>query len=159
MHAFTRGFGFRLHSNFCFLSKVATTGPFLHLHFCFFFLSVQSLLFSFLAPLSCEPTFVFFFFQSLGFGKIMHWMCRFWKKYGKVFIPTHAIWNFPKLLPLPSCKVFKTITVVKFSKLPLIPSCKVFKTSTSYIETFQNTILTKMLSLFDRVHCLLTVAS
>jgi hypothetical protein len=74
----------------------------------------------------------------------MHWMCSFWKKYGKVFIPTHAIWKLPKLLPLPSCKIFKTITVVNFSKLPLMTSCKVFKTSTSYMETFQNTILPKL---------------
>jgi hypothetical protein len=135
MHEFTRGFGFCLHFNFCFLSKVATTGPFLHLHFRFFsLLSDQSLLFSFHAPLSCEPTFVFFFFFShLVLEKECIGCVAFEKSMGRCLFPHMLYGNFPKVLPLPTCKIFKTIIVVKFSKLPLMPSCKVFKTSTSYM--------------------------
>jgi hypothetical protein len=123
MHVFTGGFGFRLHSNFCFLSKVATTGPFLHLHFCFFPLSVQSLLFSF----SCTPKLwanFCFLFSHLVLEKECIGCVAFEKSMGRCLFPRMLYGNFPKLFPLPSCKVFKT--------------------STSHIETFQNTILLKL---------------
>jgi hypothetical protein len=85
-----------------------------------------------------------FLFSHLVLEKECIGCVAFEKSMGRCLFPRMLYGNFPKLLPLPSCKVFKTITVVKFSKLPLMPSCKVFKTSTSYMETFQNTILPKL---------------